>query len=572
MHCATRSAGSPRPASSPSSRSPRPAASPRGIAAGPDGNLWFTELHGEQDRADHHGRRHHRVPDPHGQRAIRAGSRPARTATSGSPSSCGNKIGRITTAGVVTEFPDPHGRQQPLGHRGRPGRQPLVHRVAVGNQIGRITTAGVITEFPVPTAGSDPRGIAAGPDGNLWFTEYRRQPDRPDHDGRRRHRVPDPRRRAASPSASRPARTATSGSPKRGHCDSQIGRITTAGVDHRVPDPHPGSGPVGIAAGPDGNLWFTEAGRQPDRPDHDGRRRHASSPIPTASSGPLRNRGRPGRQPLVHRAERQPDRPDHDGRRRHRVPDAHGQRQLPSGIAAGPDGNLWFTETDWQPDRPDHDGRRHHRVPDPHGQQSALPASRPARTATSGSPKQIAQPDRPDHDGRRHHRVPDPHGRQRPSRHRGRPGRQPLVHRGQLATRSAGSPRPASSPSSRSPRPAALLRGIAAGPDGNLWFTERDRQQDRPDHDSLRRRRSSWPSTPIPSTGGNSNANGVLEPGETVQVDPSWKNTLTDPAELHRNGFEPRRSRGATYTIDDSSADYGTSSRRCDRRLRRSDR
>ncbi|MGH7264948.1 MAG: virginiamycin B lyase family protein, partial [Candidatus Rokuibacteriota bacterium] len=40
-----------------------------------------------------------------------------------------------------------------------------------GNKIGRITPAGVITEFSIPTANSNPRGITAGPDGNLWFTE-----------------------------------------------------------------------------------------------------------------------------------------------------------------------------------------------------------------------------------------------------------------------------------------------------------------------------------------------------------------------------------------------------------------
>jgi hypothetical protein len=38
-----------------------------------------------------------------------------------------------------------------------------------GNTIGRITTPGVITQFP--TAG-DPKNITTGPDGALWFTEY----------------------------------------------------------------------------------------------------------------------------------------------------------------------------------------------------------------------------------------------------------------------------------------------------------------------------------------------------------------------------------------------------------------
>src|SRR5262245_26204002 len=34
--------------------------------------------------------------------------------------------------------------------------------------IGRITTSGVVTDFPLP-AGSTARGITAGPDGNVWF-------------------------------------------------------------------------------------------------------------------------------------------------------------------------------------------------------------------------------------------------------------------------------------------------------------------------------------------------------------------------------------------------------------------
>jgi len=40
-----------------------------------------------------------------------------------------------------------------------------------GNKIGRITPSGVITEFTIPTPSSNPGGIAAGPDGNIWFIE-----------------------------------------------------------------------------------------------------------------------------------------------------------------------------------------------------------------------------------------------------------------------------------------------------------------------------------------------------------------------------------------------------------------
>jgi virginiamycin B lyase len=34
-----------------------------------------------------------------------------------------------------------------------------------------MSTDGVTTEYTVPTAASVPQGIAAGPDGALWFTE-----------------------------------------------------------------------------------------------------------------------------------------------------------------------------------------------------------------------------------------------------------------------------------------------------------------------------------------------------------------------------------------------------------------
>jgi len=43
----------------------------------------------------------------------------------------------------------------------------------LGNRIGRITPEGTITEFPIPTAASSPtNGIVTGPDGCVWFTEY----------------------------------------------------------------------------------------------------------------------------------------------------------------------------------------------------------------------------------------------------------------------------------------------------------------------------------------------------------------------------------------------------------------
>jgi hypothetical protein len=97
---------------------------PQGIAAGPDGNVWFTEREG-------------------------------------------NAIGRITPAGAITEFPVPTPSSWPWRIAAGPdGNLWFTERKA--DKIARITPSGKITEFPVP---SSPSAITAGPDGNLWFTK-----------------------------------------------------------------------------------------------------------------------------------------------------------------------------------------------------------------------------------------------------------------------------------------------------------------------------------------------------------------------------------------------------------------
>jgi virginiamycin B lyase len=92
-----------------------------------------------------------------------------------------NTIGRITTDGAVTEFPIPVS----VG-----ARAAVFTNLAVGSDgalwfglvrdvmgqrgsmsVGRITTAGAISEFPLPSASDAFFGITAGPDGALWFTE-----------------------------------------------------------------------------------------------------------------------------------------------------------------------------------------------------------------------------------------------------------------------------------------------------------------------------------------------------------------------------------------------------------------
>jgi hypothetical protein len=62
-----------------------------------------------------------------------------------------------------------------------------------------------------------------------------------------------------------------------------------------------------------------------------------------------------------------------------------------------------------------------------------------------------------------------------------------------------------------------------------------------------------------PASGGASNSNGVLEPGEQVTVAPSWRNSLSpSPLPLFGSADNLTGAAGPTRTIDDSLADYGT--------------
>src|SRR5439155_11966802 len=95
----------------------------------------------------------------------------------------------------------------------------------------RITTAGAVTEFPTPTAGSDPINIAAGPDGNLWFTETN---------------VNKIGRITTGPDGNLWYTTGFTGT---------IGRITPSGVATEFT--LAAFGGTFIVTGPDGNLWIT---------------------------------------------------------------------------------------------------------------------------------------------------------------------------------------------------------------------------------------------------------------------------------------------------------------------------
>jgi streptogramin lyase len=266
---------------------------PGGITTGPDGNIWFTEF-----GASKIGR-----ITPAGtitEFPIAASSNPEMIALGSDgnlwfPEVTANKIGRITPAGAFVDFPILTPAASVIGiAAGSDGNLWFV--LAQASKIGRITPAGVVTEFPVLSAGILLL-IAAGPDGNLWFTNF------------------------------------TGG---------KIGRITTAGVVTEFPTNIPGSQPQGITAGPDGNVWFTDTGtNQIGRITPTGA--ITEFPIPSADANLLGiTTGPDGNLWFA----------EDDTNKIGRITPAGVVTEFPiptancapSALTAGPDGNLWFTE------------------------------------------------------------------------------------------------------------------------------------------------------------------------------------------------------------------------------------
>jgi virginiamycin B lyase len=142
---------------------------PQGIASGPDGNLWFTErLRNAIVKLTPLGEfTFYTIPtldaNPAG---ITAGPDGALWFAEFN----GHSIGRIDVLGNITEFGGVTGSPSRIT-AGPDGNLWFTEPFPFDNRIGRITTAGVITEFQL-TSPSSPQDIAAGTDGNLWFTEF----------------------------------------------------------------------------------------------------------------------------------------------------------------------------------------------------------------------------------------------------------------------------------------------------------------------------------------------------------------------------------------------------------------
>ena len=199
-------------------------ATPIGIDLGPDGNLWFA-----QKKANKIGRMTpagvlSRICRPDRKRRPRRHrARPGRQCLV-----LGNR-GR-------PDRPHHAGRQITEFKTGiSPGSKPLSIVVrdgalwfseAAGNRVGRITVDGTVSEFDIPGADPQPRAMVTHPDGNIWFVETGANAlGRLGRDGAfSEFKFPDAERLACA--ASRSAPTAISGAPRTSPTRSATWRRT----------------------------------------------------------------------------------------------------------------------------------------------------------------------------------------------------------------------------------------------------------------------------------------------------------------------------------------------------------
>ncbi len=169
------------------------------------------------------------------------------------------KIGRITTAGVVTEYDVPKAK----GELSRPswttlgpdGRTWFVD-TRLGTA-GSINSSGKIRIYPLPT-NSGPMEIVTGPDRNLWISDA----------GLNAILVLSPTGKLVAEHRLRTAQAGLFGitvGPDKNIWFTEmtahmIGRMTTKGDVTEIATPSETSAPLNIAAGPDGNVWFTDSG------------------------------------------------------------------------------------------------------------------------------------------------------------------------------------------------------------------------------------------------------------------------------------------------------------------------
>jgi virginiamycin B lyase len=230
---------------------PAPNASPDGISVAPDGTIWYASLAtGRLIRMTRDGETTQSAPLGDNPNGLCWG--PDANLWFGMGA---QNVGRFGPAGALTTFPLPGmGPSTAISFDvGSDGN--LWFTELDGNRIGSITSLGVVREFELPTKGSTPIGITAGPDGALWFTEYAA-----DRIGRltvegklSEFPIPTPDSFPVDIASGREG-----GVWFTGNQANTIGRVDLDGSIHELAVPTRNAAPVGITVAPDGSVWFTE--------------------------------------------------------------------------------------------------------------------------------------------------------------------------------------------------------------------------------------------------------------------------------------------------------------------------
>jgi streptogramin lyase len=240
------------------------------------------------------------------------------TNSTGTSNATATKKTLALSTGKISEFPVPTAHGEPLAVTSGPDgnlwftdfKRGQDQSQADQSLIGRITPGGKVKEFLLPTTNTLPTGITKGPDGNLWFTE-----------------------------------SADINSGSMSTYFGKVGYITPGGRINEFLLPAANSDPLMITSGPDGNLWFTDAGtNQIGRISPAGKL--TEFPIPTANSLPTGiTSGPDGNLWFTEAAKGKIGRISLTGAiKEFSLSKANSNPEM---ITSGPDGNLWFTETIW---------------------------------------------------------------------------------------------------------------------------------------------------------------------------------------------------------------------------------
>lgn len=300
---------------------PQPDVPPTGgdgqLVFGPDGEAWFT---GYYEETYSPGEEPHYLPqimriDSQGHVGVVLQHQRAEGFTIGPDGNvwltATRSLIRLTPSGEPTEFPMP---EEKVGQNFTQAAGPIVsgpdgnlwfsgYRAVPGGSEGkavatidRMTLAGDVAQFELPGPGSFPTRLAAGSDGNVWFTEMG---------------------------------------------EDKVGRITPSGSIQMF-QPPPGTRPLEIVTGADGNLWVSEEKNDPGalgRVTPSGQ--YTEFPVEAGITAGALAAGSDGRLWFA-AGPGAIDRMTPDGRvSRVQLPNSTGVVD----IVAGADGSVWYTAT-----------------------------------------------------------------------------------------------------------------------------------------------------------------------------------------------------------------------------------